>query len=163
LTIENAQLKDQVKQTAIAAERNRLARDLHDAVTQGIFSASLIAGALPRVWERDPEEGRRGLDELHQLIRGALAELRTLVFELRPAALLEKPLADLLRQMAEAMINRTRAPIHVIATGTCTVPPAVQIELYRVTQEALNNVAKHAEADRIVVHLRCSPRQLVLR
>jgi PAS domain S-box-containing protein len=163
LAIENARLKDEAKQAAVAAERNRLARDLHDAVTQVIFSASLIADALPRVWERNPEEGHKGLEELRQLTRGALAELRTLLFELRPAALLEKPLSDLLRQLTEATANRTRAPISLVVHGSCDVPAAVQVAIYRIAQEALSNVAKHADASQIGIHLGCSPHRLVLR
>lgn len=163
LAIENARLKEQATQAAAASERNRLARDLHDAVTQAIFSANLIADALPQVWERDPQEGRRGLAQLRQLTRGALAELRTLLFELRPAALLDKPLPDLLRQLTEAMANRSRVAITFEAKGTCTVPPAVHVALYRIAQEALNNVTKHAEARQVTVLLRCSPRRLVLR
>ncbi|MBC8449200.1 MAG: GAF domain-containing protein, partial [Chloroflexi bacterium] len=87
--VENARLFAQLERSAVAAERSRLARDLHDAVTQTLFSASLIAEVLPRIWERNPEEGRRRLEELRQLTRGALAEMRTLLLELRPSALVD--------------------------------------------------------------------------
>ena len=70
LAIENARLREQVKHAAVVDERNRLARDLHDAVTQTIFSAHLMAEALPRIWKHHPEEGWRGLEELHRLIQG---------------------------------------------------------------------------------------------
>jgi signal transduction histidine kinase len=81
--LEQAQqeLVQQAQQTATTEERSRLARDLHDAVTQTIYSATLIAEALPQVWDRNPEEGRRNLAKLRQLVRGALAEMRTLLFE----------------------------------------------------------------------------------
>ncbi len=72
---------------AITAERTRLARDLHDAVTQTLFSASLIAEVLPEIWDMDENEARKSTEELRQLTRGALAEMRTLLLELRPAAL----------------------------------------------------------------------------
>src|SRR5512138_3291935 len=85
--------------------------DAYDAVTQTLFSASLIADVLPRLWERNPEEGRRRLEELRQLTRGALAEMRTLLLELRPTALTEAALADLLKQLAEAINGRARLPV----------------------------------------------------
>jgi signal transduction histidine kinase len=69
-------------EAAGAAERDRLARDLHDTATQSLFSAHLMADVLPRLWERDPAEGRRCLDDLCRLTRGALADMRTLLFEL---------------------------------------------------------------------------------
>jgi signal transduction histidine kinase len=162
LAIENARLRDQVKQAAATAERNRLARELHDAVTQTLFSASLIAEALPRVWERDPEEGRRGLGELGELTRGASAEMRTLLLELRPAALTEKPLGELLRHLTAAMTSRTRLPIDLTVQGQGSIPPNLQIALYRIAQEALNNMAKHAGASRATLQLTYSRPQITL-
>ncbi len=154
LAIENARLRAHLQETAAAAERDRLARDLHDSVTQTLFSVNLIAGVLPRLWERNPEEARRRLDELRQLARGALAEMRTLLLELRPAALLEIPLADLLEQLAEATAGRSQLPVTVTAEGEARLPADVQIALYRIAQEALNNAAKHAGASRCTVAVR---------
>jgi PAS domain S-box-containing protein len=162
LAIENARLRDQVEQAAATAERNRLARELHDAVTQTLFSASLIAEALPRVWKQHPQEGRRGLEELRQLTRGASAEMRTMLLELRPAALTEKPLGELLRHLTEAMTSRTRLPIALSVQEQSLLPPNLQIALYRIAQEALNNMAKHAGASQVVVELSCQPRQAAL-
>ena len=85
--MENARLYEQAEQAAIAAERNRLARELHDAVTQTLFSANLIADVIPRIWKRNPEEGLQNLEELRQLTRGALAEMRTMLLEMRPESL----------------------------------------------------------------------------
>src|ERR671939_1213039 len=107
LAIQNARLFEQAQQVATAEERQRLARELHDAVTQTLFSASLIAGVVPRLWERDPEEARVRVEELRRLTRGALAEMRTLLLELRPAALVETPFGHLLHQLAEATAIRT--------------------------------------------------------
>ncbi len=163
LAIENARLRTQAEQAAAAAERSRLARDLHDAVTQTLFSASLIAEVLPRLWERDMEEGRHRLEELRQLTRGALAEMRTLLLELRPAALTEVGLGDLLRQLTEAVTGRARIPITLAVDGQCPMPPDVQIALYRIAQEALNNVAKHAAANQATVNLSCTKDEVKLR
>jgi len=155
LAIENARLRTQAEQSAVAAERSRLARDLHDAVTQTLFSASLIAEVLPRLWERDSDEGQRRLEELRQLTRGALAEMRTLLLELRPSALADTPLADLLRQLGESITGRARVPVTVEVEGECSLPPEVKVALYRIAQEALNNVAKHSGATQTSVRLRC--------
>lgn len=154
LAIENAQLYKRSQEAATLEERSRLARELHDAVTQTLFSASLIADVLPDLWERDPEEGKRHLKELRQLSRGALAEMRALLLELRPKALLEANLRDLLRQLGEAAAGRTGVPVSVTVEGSCLPPSDVQVGLYRIAQEALNNVVKHADANQVNVCLR---------
>jgi PAS domain S-box-containing protein len=163
LAIENARLRSQVEQSAVAAERSRLARDLHDAVTQTLFSTSLIADVLPRLWDRNTVEARRRLDELRQLTRGALAEMRTMLLELRPSSLTEVGLPELLRQLAEATTGRARVPVALVVEGQCQLPPDVQIALYRIAQEALNNVARHASASRAAIHLCCHAERLELR
>ncbi len=157
LAIENARLRADLQETAVTAERTRLARDLHDSVTQTLFSVNLIAGVLPRLWERNPEEGRRRLEDLRELSRGALAEMRTLLLELRPTALLEMPLDALVQQLAEATMGRGRLPVAVSAEGQGSAPPEVRLALYRIAQEALNNAAKHAEASRATVVVRWTP------
>ncbi len=153
IAIENARLYEQSKELAVLEERSRLARELHDAVTQTLFSASLVAEALPTTWEKDHQEGRGLLQELRGLSRGALAEMRTLLLELRPAALLETSLADLLRQLGEAASGRTGIPVSVQVDGQGKLPPDVHIAFYRITQEALNNVVKHARARQATVRL----------
>jgi nitrate/nitrite-specific signal transduction histidine kinase len=162
IAIQNARLYEQSHQLAVLEERSRLARDLHDAVTQTLFSASLVAEALPNTWEKNPQEGRVLLQELRSLSRGALAEMRTLLLELRPAALLETRLDDLLRQLGEAASGREGIPFAVQIEGEAelrqaALPPDVHIALYRITQEALNNVIKHARAHRATVRLCYSP------
>jgi nitrate/nitrite-specific signal transduction histidine kinase len=153
LTIENAQLYEQAQQAAVLEERQRLARDLHDAVTQTLFSASLIAEVLPRLWEHNIEEGWRRLEELRQLTRGALAEMRTLLVELRPSAILEAEMNDLLRQLTEAVTARARVASVVEIEAEFTLPDDVKVAFYRIAQEALNNVVKHAEASNVHVSL----------
>jgi signal transduction histidine kinase len=150
----NELLQQKAAQEAVTGERTRLARDLHDAVTQTLFSASLIAEVLPDIWELNQAEGRRRLEELRQLTRGALAEMRTLLVELRPNALTEIPLPDLLRQLCESLIGRARLPIQLNVEGKRKLSPDLRISLYRITQEALNNVVKHAKATQAVVTLR---------
>jgi GAF domain-containing protein/anti-sigma regulatory factor (Ser/Thr protein kinase) len=147
VAIQNARLYEQVQQAAAMEERQRLARELHDAVTQTLFTTALIAEVLPELWELDAQEGQRQLVELRRLTRGALAEMRTLLIELRPAALTEMQLADLLRQLAEASAGRTRLEVDVQVGGQPRqLPPEIQVAFYRLAQEALNNVVKHAHA-----------------
>ena len=147
LAIQNARLYEQAQQAAALEERQRLARELHDAVTQTLFSTALIAEVLPELWHLDTAEAEQRLAELRRLTRGALAEMRTLLVELRPGALTELPLADLLRQLAEATAGRTRLEVTATVEGSVhPLPPAVQVALYRIVQESLNNVVKHARA-----------------
>jgi nitrate/nitrite-specific signal transduction histidine kinase len=155
LAIENAQLYGHARQVAVFEERQRLARELHDAVTQTLFSASLIAEVLPRLWELNPDEGRHRVRELHELTRGALAEMRALLVELRPAALEEADLSDLLRQLADSITGRARVPVTLQVDSTCPLPPQIKVALYRIAQEVLNNVAKHSGASQATISLRC--------
>ncbi len=157
LAIENARLHTQIEHAAVAAERNRIARDLHDAVTQTLFSASMIAEVLPRLWQRNQTIGQQSLEELRELTRGALAEMRTLLLELRPAKLVEIDLADLLRQLADGVTGRARVAVTLTIEGQAELPPDVKIAFYRIAQEALNNVAKHAQAQHIQITLTCGP------
>jgi len=150
-------LAQQAAVAAVAAERTRLARDLHDAVTQTLFSASLTAEALPALWDADPEEGRRTTEELRQLTRSALAEMRTLLLELRPSAVTKANLEDLVRQLIEATVSRARIPMHFSVEGQRALPDDVKVALYRIAQESLNNVVKYAKAQQVTVDLRQQP------
>ena len=168
IAIQNARLYEQSHQLAVLEERGRLARDLHDAVTQTLFSASLVAEALPNTWEKNPQEGLGLLQELRSLSRGALAEMRTLLLELRPAALLETSLPNLLRQLGEAASGKEGIPVTVQVDGNADLPPDVHIALYRIMQEALNNIVKHARARHVSLRLAystggqtCEPGQCV--
>ncbi len=162
LNLANERLREKAAQDAVTAERTRLARDLHDAVTQTLFSTTLIADVLPDIWALNPDEGKRRLEEIRQLTRGALAEMRTLLVELRPNALVEVPLPTLLRQLTEALSGRSRISIQLSAEGERKLPADVQVGLYRLAQEALNNIVKHAKASQAVVTLRSNDEMLRL-
>jgi len=154
VAIETARHYEQGQALAAIEERQRLARDLHDAVSQTLFSASLSAEVLPRLWERNPTEARHCLEEVYQLNRSALTEMRTLLLELRPEALTEMDLGDLLSQLTETVSNRFRLPVDLATEKLDSLPSDVQIALYRISQEALNNIVKHAVASRAAVYLR---------
>ena len=153
LAIENANLRSQAEQTAVAEERNRLARDLHDAVTQTLFSASLIAEVLPRIWKKDQEMGQQRLEELRELTRGALAEMRTLLMELRPKAVLETDLDELLEQLSSGFVGRTRIPVDYQLRGDAQLPDEIKVAFFRILQESLNNIAKHARAEQVWIDI----------
>ncbi|MBK9710395.1 MAG: GAF domain-containing protein [Kouleothrix sp.] len=151
IALENARRYEQARELAASEERTRLARELHDSVTQTLYAASLLTEALPVVWQRSPAEGARNLAKLRLLVRGALAEMRTLLFELRPAALTAADLGTLLKQLGDVLTGHTRIPVELTVEGQASIPPDVKIALYRIAQEAFNNVAKHAGAARVGV------------
>lgn len=153
ITMVNAELYEQARALAALQERQRLARNLHDAVNQSLFSAGLIAEVLPRLWERNPDEARKSLEDLRRLTRGAMAEMRELLAELRPSVLTDSSLGDLLRQLANAFTGRTNITVTVNSTGEHILPPLIQVAFYRICQEALNNIAKHAEASHVEIDM----------
>jgi two-component system nitrate/nitrite sensor histidine kinase NarX len=157
LTLANAELYGDAQKLAVLEERQRLAHNLHDAVNQSLFSAGLIAEVLPRLWERNPQEARRSLEDLRRLTRGALAEMRALLAELRPATLTDSNLGDLLYLLGNAFTGRTNLPVEVILHGEGSLPPEPQVAFYRIGQEALNNIAKHAGASRVEIRLDHTP------
>ena len=169
ITMVNAELYEQAHTLAALQERQRLAQNLHDAVNQSLFSAGLIAEVLPRLWERDPDEGRRSLEDLRRLTRGAQADMRLLLAELRPSTLTDAELGDLLHLLGNALAGRTNLPIHVTVTGQealqeqMGLPADVQVALYRLCQEGLNNIAKHAGASRVDIQLQYEPGAVELR
>jgi len=157
IAIENTRLYQQAQAAAVAEERNRLARELHDSVTQSIYSASLMAEVLPEILKRDPDKTKDGLEELRQLTRGALAEMRTMLLELRPEALIKTPLDDLLEQLVEALTSRMEIKAETDIQPVPDLPSKVHINIYRVAQEALNNIIKHTEASQLSLRLVASP------
>jgi two-component system sensor histidine kinase/response regulator len=133
-------------------ERQRIARDLHDAVTQTLFSASMMAETLQM--SSQDEKISAGLRRIQQLTQGALAEMRTLLIELRPDALETTDLGDLLRYLAQMTIARLKAQVDVQIDLDVALASDVKTAFYRVAQEALNNVFKHAHADHVLIELR---------
>jgi ligand-binding sensor domain-containing protein/signal transduction histidine kinase len=157
LAVGNAHLRTKAEELAVISERNRLARDLHDAVTQTIFSASLISEALPALWKQDPQESLKLLQELRQLNRSALGEMRALLMELRPKAVVETKLDALFQQLAESANERAGVQVEVNCQNGSTLPEDVHLCFYRIGQEALNNVIKHAHATRVTINLHVQP------
>ncbi|HET9496396.1 MAG TPA: GAF domain-containing protein [Chloroflexia bacterium] len=168
VAVENARLVKQAQGKAALEERQRLARELHDSVTQELFSISLTARSIQMLLERSgnlTDSVRDKMLDLRNLTQGALAEMRALIFELRPGALEEEGLLQAIRKHAAAVQGREMMQIDVV-TGEGGIPrlkPAAEEALYRVVQEALHNVVKHARASSVTVSLAVEDGGLVVR
>jgi signal transduction histidine kinase len=163
VAMETARLFDEVQGKAALVERQKLARELHDSVSQALYGIALGARTARALLDRDPSRVAEPLDYVLQLAEAGLAEMRALIFELRPESLEREGLIAALEK--QVMNLRARHGLDVVATWsdepTLSVP--VKEALYRIAQEALNNVIKHAQATRIEVTLTSSrPGQTVL-
>jgi signal transduction histidine kinase len=158
IAIQNARLYGKAKELAATEERQFLARELHDGVSQTIFSTTLIAETLPRLWDKKPELVKENLGELLRLTRGSHAGMRTLLFELRPDSLLETDLATLLRHQVDVLRGKTSMKeIAIEVLNNHPQPKEVKLMLYRIAQEALNNIRKHAHAKQAQIVLDSQP------
>jgi signal transduction histidine kinase len=162
IAIENARLHERSRELSIVEERNRLARELHDSVTQRLFGVALAAESASTLLERDRAGAANELKRVSELARGAMEELRAVVFELRPASLEAEGLATVLRKHVEVLRRVTGQRIELFA---CDVPklganPATQV--LRIAQEALGNAVRHAGAERIEVLLQGEDDKLIL-
>ena len=164
VAIRNAQFHQHAQELATLEERQRIARDLHDAVSQTLFSANLISETLPRTWEREPDKGLQQTRLLHQLTRAAAAEMRVLLVELRPESVVNAHLEDLLTQLGYAMPGRNNIDISVIVRGNREqqLPADVQMAFYRIAQESLNNIIKHGHAARARIRFVRDKTQVIL-
>ncbi|HRW08539.1 MAG TPA: GAF domain-containing sensor histidine kinase [Caldilineaceae bacterium] len=155
LAIANARLHEQAKQLAVSEERQWLARELHDSVTQVLYSVILYADATRLALAADKKtEATANLRELRTLARQAMADLRLLLFRLHPPELEEEGLAATLQTRLEAIEARAGLQIDLRVEGENCLPIAIEADLYKIAQEALNNVVKHAKAEVVSVHLR---------
>jgi signal transduction histidine kinase len=151
VAVINDRLLEETGQTSALQERARLARELHDSVSQALFSMTLHARTAQLAMEKQnlPEDGPlgRSVAQLRELSQGALAEMRALIFELRPDALAEEGLVAAVAKQAAALSARAGLPIRIDAPANrLELAPAVEEHLYRLVLEALNNTIKHAQA-----------------
>jgi signal transduction histidine kinase len=163
VAIRNASLLRTVERDATLVERHRLARDLHDSVSQALFSMTLHAAAAQRHLSASGLEQHAAAVEvrrLHDLTRAALAEMRALIFELRPEALKAEGLAQALSRHAAAVAAREGIPVRVSSPSRrLALAPAVEENLYRLALEALNNAIKHAAPDEILIEMEVRPEE----
>lgn len=163
-SLERAQLQEQAKEVAALEERQRLARDLHDAVSQVLFSATTMAESVPRTWEQDPQ---RALDHLNQVVtlnRAAMAEMRNLLLELRPDTIMRTDLNLLFEQLLRALKGRKFIQTEFSLQGKpFTLPAEVHMTFYRIAQEAVNNIIKHSQATHTQINLHYQADTITLR
>ncbi len=160
VVMENARLFEESRELSIVEERNRLARDLHDSVTQRLFSLSLTAEAAAEILDEDPERARKEIAHLAELARGALGEMRDLVFELRPADLDADGLTATLRKHIEIVRRAHGAAISFDVAGDRRIDPKLELAVFRITQEALNNALRHSGASEIILKLAIGDRTI---
>jgi signal transduction histidine kinase len=155
VAVENARLYEQAEQSAAIAERNRLAHELHDSVTQSLYSVTLYAEAAARLLTAGKQsEAADHLRELRDTAQEALREMRLLIFELHPPVLEKSGLAGALQARLDAVEGRGGMQTELQIEGVEHLSPPVRAELYHVALEALNNALKHARARHVRVHVR---------
>ena len=162
IAIANARLYEQTRELSIVAERNRLALDLHDAVSQKLFGLVLEAEAAATVLERDPAAAGDRVAKLQVLAREALEELRSLVFELRPPDLEKDGLGGTLRKHVEVLSRLGQEEIELVLVGELPADAVRDREILRIAQEALHNVLKHAQAQHVIVRLGAGEDEVLL-
>jgi signal transduction histidine kinase len=154
VAVENGLLYRQTEQLAVMEERSRLARELHDSVTQSLYSLTLYAEVGRRAAEAgDLQHVVDYLAQLGQVAQQTLKEMRSLVFELRPMALETEGLGGALQQRLDAVEKRAGVEAHLIVEGMGELSTIMEEGLYRIAQEALNNVLKHAGASVVTVRI----------
>jgi signal transduction histidine kinase len=162
IAIANARLHEQTRELSIVAERNRLALDLHDSVAQKLFGLLLTAEAARTLLERDPDAARDQVAKLRDLAQESLEELRSLVFELRPADLERDGLCGALRKHVELVRRLGRQEVELVTPQAIPADTERDRELLRIAQEALQNALKHSQAQRVAVRLRADDGLLTL-
>jgi len=154
LAIETARLYEREEQIAIMQERNRLARDLHDSVTQSLYGVTLYAEVTTQLLQMGKlEKAGENLQELKGMALDALAEMRLLIYELRPSVFEQEGLVAAIQARLDAVEGRVGLETNFVIEGEISLSPQVEEGLYRITQEALNNVLKHAHAKTVTITL----------
>ncbi|MCL4533672.1 MAG: GAF domain-containing protein, partial [Bacteroidetes bacterium] len=155
VAVENARLYQQAQQLAVVEERNRLARDLHDSVTQAMYSVTLYAEAATRLLSAGQiVSAAEHLRDLRATAQQALREMRSLIFELRPSVLAKEGLVAALQARLESVEGRAGIRTDFQVEGSAQVPAEIESGLYGIAQEALNNVLKHSGAQALRLYLR---------
>jgi signal transduction histidine kinase len=153
LAVYNTQLIANSSKLATVEERARLARELHDSVTQSLFSLNLTLRAARRSLDTNPQQALKLMDDVQELAQGSLAEMRALIFELRPQALENEGLGPALQKHADAVRARSGLKVHLEVKGDRRLPINDEEALYQIAREALHNVVKHAQASEAWVTL----------
>jgi signal transduction histidine kinase len=162
IAIENARLYEQAQELAAVEERQKLARELHDSVSQALYGIALGAHTARTLLDRDPGLVAEPLEYILSLAKAGLAEMRALIFELRPESLETEGLVSAIIKQAAALQARHDVPVETDLCEEPDLPLKVKQELYRVAQEALHNTIKHACASQVNVRLGRTAETIIL-
>jgi signal transduction histidine kinase len=153
ISIENTRLAGQSRQQAALQERQKLAHELHDSVSQALYGIALGAKTARALLKNHPENALEPVEYVISLASSGLAEIRALIFDLRPAALVEEGLVAAIATQAKAFEARHQVSVLFSPTDEPQISIPVKEALYRVVMEALNNIAKHANASQVIIRL----------
>lgn len=154
-----------ISANAAQEERNRIARDLHDSIKQQLFNIAVSAAAVRKRWQSDPDGAVAALDDVQESARAAMVEMNAMLMQLSPAPLEKTGLVEALREQCQALAYRTGAQVN---TAFGNLPPeeelplGTQMTLFRIAQEALTNVSRHARAKQVRLRLNAYPGEKVL-
>ncbi len=164
MALERTRLVEEARIRAAEMERLRISRELHDAVNQTLYAANTLAETIPRMWKHDAVRAMDLLDELRHLNQNAMAEMRTLLWELRPETIGVVTLTELLSQLVSARRSYMEANINLELNveDETSLPAGIQIAFYRIAQEGLNNITKHAQAKQVSIQFTRLPERLEL-
>ena len=160
IAVENARLFAEAQGKAAIEERQRLARELHDSVSQALYGIGLGARTARALVESDPQKAIPAMDYVLQLAEAGLTEMRALIFELRPESLETEGLVAALEKQAASLYARHRIAVHTYFCDEPSVPLPVKEAVYRIVQEALHNIVKHARATDVDLILECDAREI---
>jgi len=162
IAIENARLYEQAQELAAVEERQKLARELHDSVSQALYGISLGAHAARAALSRDPDNVTEPIDYILTLAEAGLAEMRALIFELRPESLETEGLVSAFTKQAAALQARHEIAVSISLCDEPDLPLRAKQELYRIAQEALHNTVKHARASKVDLVLHRTANAVIL-
>ncbi|MFD2369185.1 histidine kinase [Brevibacillus sp. GCM10020057] len=163
LSNHNAALADQLRQAAVTEERQRLARELHDAVSQQLFAIAMTTAALKRLVEKNPQRAAQQIELVEEMAAAAQAEMRALLLHLRPATLQNKTLKDAILELLDELTRKNALEITGEIESVEGLPSGIEDHLFRILQESLSNTLRHARASRIAVKLFTLQDQVRLR
>ena len=158
IALENARLYERQKQVAILEERQRLGRELHDSVTQALYGISLYAqAAIGKMAAKQPDQSRQYLEDIQNTAQESLADMRLLIFELRPPILDKEGLIPALQNRLSAVENRAQIKSSIQSNLNNRLPSDLEQGLYQIAREALNNIIKHSHANSILIRIEQRP------
>jgi len=153
LSANNAELAERVRFSAITEERQRLARELHDAVSQQLFAISMTATALARTMEKDFAKAQRQVELIEEMASVAQSEMRALLLHLRPVHLEGKRLAQGMHELVQELRAKVPIDIQLVMDEDIQLPRGIEDHLFRIVQEALSNTLRHSRADKLEIRL----------